>query len=159
MTPKPERRISLQLRLILTIVFVAFAYFVGQYRKSVPRAGTGPANLDTQPLLTTEAPDGLDRFAWIPAFPGAEMEDINTKHVRGQISHGFSFRTPQDYTAVLSFYNAKLKEAGFQVDMKAEDRGGELHAKSGDGKRSFDVVAAKRYSGSGAEIGVTAVQR
>lgn len=159
MMPKPQRRISFQLRLILTIIFVAFAYFVSQYRKSVPRAGVGPGTFDTRPLLIDDAADGTDRFAWVPAFPGAEIEDLNTKHTRGQVSHGFSFRTDQDFNAVLTFFSGKLKDQGFKVDIKTEDRGGELHANSPDGKRSLELIAAKRYTGAGAEIGVTAVQR
>ena len=38
MSPKPQRKISLQLRLMISAVFIAFAIFVVQYRKSVPRA-------------------------------------------------------------------------------------------------------------------------
>jgi hypothetical protein len=34
-----------------------------------------------------------------------------------------------------------------------------MHADSADGKRSFDVIAAKVAAGTGAEIGITAVQR
>ena len=54
----------------------------------------------------------------------------------------------------------KLKEAGFKVEIKNQEaRGGDLHAESSDGKRTFDVVVAKVYSGTGTEAGVTAVQR
>lgn len=161
MTPKPQRKISLQLRLILTIVFVAFAYFVGQYRKAVPRARSGEVNLDTRPLVPEDvSANGSNRFAWIPAFPGVEMEGITTKFTRGQTAYGFHFRTSQDFKSALSFYSDRLKEAGFQVEAKdSTDKGGELHADSADGKRSFDVVAAKVYNGTGTEIGVTAIQR
>ena len=142
-------------------MFVAFAYFVGQYRKAVPRGVPGEANLDTRPLLPADgSADQAGRFAWVPAFPGAEIEGITSKLTRGQISYGFHFRTPQDFKSALAFYGDKLKEAGFKVDVKdSTDKGGELHADSADGKRSFDVVAAKVYSGTGTEIGVTAVQR
>ena len=161
MTPKPQRRISLQLRLILTIVFVAFAYFVAQYRKAVPRMGSADTNLDTRPLLPEDAAaDVPSRFAWVPTFPDAEIQGITSKLTRGQISYGFHFRTARDFKSALAFYGDKLREAGFKVDMKdSADTGGELHADSSDGKRSFDVVAAKVYSGTGTEIGVTAVQR
>jgi hypothetical protein len=166
MTPKPQRRISLQLRFVLAIVLVAFAYFVGQYRKAVPRgrAGdSGAVNSSTAARTTfpaDSASDRASRFAWIPAFPGAEIEGITSKLTRGQIAYGFHFRTAQDFKSALAFYGDKLKEAGFQVEIKdSSDKGGELHADSADGKRTFDVVAAKVYSGTGAEIGVTAVLR
>ena len=165
MTPKPQRRISLQLRLILTIVFVAFAYFVAQYRNAVPRASSADTSLDTRPLLPPLLPEDAaadvpSRFAWVPAFPGAEIQGITSKLTRGQISYGFHFRTARDFKSALAFYGGKLKEAGFKVNIKdSADMGGELHADSIDGKRAFDVVAAKVYSGTGTEIGVTAVQR
>jgi hypothetical protein len=166
MTPKPQRRISLQLRLILAIVFVSFAYFVGQYRKAVPRGPAGDASTANSRTAgrtmfpADSASDRANRFAWIPAFPGAEIEGITSKLTRGQIAYGFHFRTAQDFKSVLVFYGDKLKEAGFQVEIKdSSDKGGELHADSADGKRTFDVVAAKVYSGTGTEIGVTAVQR
>ena len=161
MTPKPQRRISLQLRLILTIVFVAFAYFVAQYRKSAPGTAPLPRDAYTGPLQEEDLPaEGANRFDWVPAFPGAEMENITSKVTRGQHSYGFSFRTQQDSDFVLAFYGDKLKQAGFKVDIKStESRGGELHAEGADGKRSFDVIAAKVYSGTGSEVGVTAVQR
>jgi hypothetical protein len=161
MTPKPQRRISLQLRLILAIVFIAFAYFVAQYRKSVPRARSTETSMDTRPLLVDDpSPEGTDRFAWVPAFPGAEIEGITSKVTRGQVSRGFHFRTARDFKTALAFYGDKLKGAGFKVDIKeTTGQGGELHADSADGKRAFDVVAAKVFSGTGTEIGVTAVQR
>ena len=161
MTPKPRRRISLQLRLILTVVFVAFAYFVAQYRKSVPRTRLADASTDTRPLYTDDSsPDGTSHFTWVPAFPGAEIEGITTKRTREEVSYGFHFRATQDVKFVLTFYSDKLKEAGFKVEVKeSAGQGGELHADSADGKRSFDVVAAKVVNGTGAEIGVTAVQR
>lgn len=161
MTPKPQRRISLQLRLILAIVFVAFAFFVGQYRKAVPRASSGDSNAFTRPQFPADSSsDAANRFAWIPAFPDAEIEGITSKLTRGQISYGFHFRTARDFKPALAFYGDKLKAAGFRVDIKdTAGQGGELHADSADGKRAFDVVAAKVYTGAGTEIGVTAVQR
>jgi hypothetical protein len=161
MSPKPQRKISLQLRLMISAVFVAFTIFVVQYRKSVPRARPATTSANTKPFLS-DAPssEGANRFAWIPAFPDAEVRGINTKQTREQLSYGFSFHTAQDFKPVLAFYREKLQAAGFQVDVKdTADTGGELHADSADGKRSFDVIAAKVVTGTGAEIGVTAVQR
>ena len=146
---------------MISAVFIAFAIFVVQYRKSVPRAKSVTSSANVKPFLT-DAPssEGTNRFAWIPAFPDTELSGINTKQTRGQLSYGFSFRTTQDFKSVLSFYREKLQAAGFKVDVKDPgDRGGELHADSADGTRSFDVIAAKVVAGTGAEIGVTAVQR
>ena len=161
MMPKPQRRVSLQLRLILTVVFVAFAYFVAQYRKSAPATAPLLRDMYSGPLQKEDLPaEGVNRFAWVPAFPGAQMENITSKVTRGQHAYGFSFRTEQEFDRVLAFYGDKLKEAGFKVEIKNQEaRGGDLHAESSDGKRTFDVVVAKVYSGTGTEAGVTAVQR
>jgi len=161
MSPKPQRRISLQLRVMISAVFVAFSIFVIQYRKSVPQAKPATASANSKPFLT-DAPssEGANRFAWIPTFPEAELSGINTKQTREQLSYGFSFHTTRGFKEVLAFYREKLQAAGFQVGVKdTGETGGELHADSADGKRSFDVIAAKVISGAGAEIGVTAVQR
>ena len=161
MSLRPQRRISLQLRLMISAVFIAFSIFVVQYRKSVPQPKPAPASTSTKPFLT-DAPssEGGNRFAWIPAFPDAELHGINTKQTHEQLTYGFSFHTTQGFQPVLAFYREKLQAAGFQVGVKESGgTGGELHADSADGKRSFDAVAAKVLQGTGAEIGVTAVQR
>ena len=158
MLPKPQRRISLHLRLMISAVFVAFAIFVIQYRKSVPQERVTAAS--TKPFMT-DAPssEGGNRFAWIPAFPETELRNISTKQTRDQLSYGFSFHTARDFKEVLDFYRTRLQAANFKVEVtQTGDAGGQLHADSFDGKRSFDVVAAKVTSGPGAEIGVTAVQ-
>src|SRR5258708_3103538 len=158
------RRISPLLRVMISAVLVAFAIFVVVYRKSVPparRAAPSAAAANNKPF-SSEAPsaEGGNRFAWIPGFPGAEVHDMSTKQTGDQLSYGFSFHTTQEFKQVLTFYRDRLQAAGFKVDVKdSEDRGGELHAEDPVGNRSFDVIAAKVIAGSGAEIGVTAVQR
>ncbi len=158
------RRISPLLRVMISAVLVAFAIFVVVYRKSAPqarRAAPSAATASNKPF-PSEAPssEGGNRFAWIPAFPGAEVHDISTKQTRDRLSYGLSFHTTQEFKRVLTFYRDRLQAAGFKVDVKdSGDSGGELHAVDLAGNRSFDVIAAKVISGSGAEIGVTAVQR
>ena len=60
-------------------------------------------------------------------------------------------------------WKALWERSGEVIDLAAFGNtaaaGGELHADSPDGKRSFDVIAAKVAAGTGAEIGVTAVVR
>jgi len=157
------RRISPLLRVMISAVLVAFAIFVVVYRKSAPetRRAAPSTAANNKPFLS-DAPssEGGNRFAWIPAFPGAEVHDISTKQTRDRLSYGFSFHTTQEFKQVLTFYRDRLQAAGFKVDVKdSGDGGGELHAEDPAGNRSFDAIAAKVIAGSGAEIGVTAVQR
>ena len=167
---RATRKISPLMRVMLSAVLLAFAIFTVQYKKSVPQAKKTPASAaaSTKPFPSgAPSSEGSTRFAWVPRFPGAIMENINTKQTRDLISYGFSFHTEREFGQVLSFYGEELQKEGFKVELKmdaaaaqdkqAHENGGQLHADSPDGTRSFDVIAAK--SASGAEIGVTAVQR
>jgi hypothetical protein len=164
--PRATRKISPLLRAMISAVLLAFAIFVTVYRKSLPPERSEPptaAASKNKPFLS-KAPssEGANRFAWIPSFPGAELHDINTKQTRDLLSYGFSFHTTREFKEVLAFYGERLQAQGFKVDVKDNaETGGELHADAADGSRSFDVVAAKTAAGAGtgAEIGVTAVQR
>ncbi len=70
-----------------------------------------------------------NRFAWVPKYPGATMENINSKQSRDELSYGFNFHTPDDFKKVLTYYRDQLQSAGFQVDLKeTTTAAGELHA-------------------------------
>jgi hypothetical protein len=144
----------------MSAVLAAFALFVVQYKKSTepPKAS---ANAPLKPFLS-QAPsaEGSNRFAWVPHYPGATIENISTKQTRDQLSYGFNFRTSDDFTHALAFYSEQLQSAGFKVDVKnSGELGGELHADANSSGRSLDVTAAKVMQGTGTEVGVTAVQR
>jgi hypothetical protein len=160
MTARPPRKTNTLLRVIMSAVLALFAIFVVQYKKSTehPQPGT---KASTKPFLST-APsgEGSNRFAWVPHYPGAAVENISTKQTREQLSYGFNFRTSDDFKQVLAFYKAGLQSAGFKVQVNdSGDHGGDLHADADSGDRSFDVVAAKVVQGTGTEVGVTAIQR
>jgi hypothetical protein len=76
---------------------------------------------------------------------------------RGELSYGFAFRTPDGSEKILSFYQSQLQAAGFNVDVKRGDAGGQLHAEDSGAKRSFDLTAGKAAEGT--EAGALAVQK
>jgi len=160
MTVTPPRKRNTLLRVIMSAVLAAFAIFVVQYQKSTehPRSG---ANGPVKPFLSTApSAEGFNRFAWIPRYPGATVENISTKQTRDELTYGFNFRTTDDFKQALEFYSQQLKSAGFKVEVKnSGETGGDLHANADSSGRSFDVVAAKVVQGTGTEVGVTAVQR
>lgn len=160
MTARPPRKTNTLLRVVMSAVLAAFAIFVVQYQKSTehPRSG---ANGPAKPFLSTApSAEGSNRFAWVPHYPGATIENINTKQTRDELTYGFTFRTTDDFKQTLEFYNQQLKSAGFKVEVKnSGEFGGELHANADSSSRSMDVVAAKVVQGTGTEVGVTAVQR
>ena len=160
MTATPPRKSNPLLRVMMSAVLVAFAVFVVQYQKSTehpqPRA-----NAPAKPFLSTApSSEGSNRFAWVPHYPGATVENISTKQTREQLSYGFNFRTADDFKQVLAFYKAGLQSSGFKVQVNDSGaHGGDLHADADSSGRSFDVVAAQVMQGAGTEVGITAVQR
>jgi hypothetical protein len=131
-----------------------------QYKKSTEPAKPNP-NAPLKPFLSpAPSSEGSNRFAWVPHYPGATIENISTKQSRDELSYGFNFRTTDDFKHALVFYSEQLQSAGFKVDVKnSGEVGGELHADAAGSGRSLDVTAAKVLQGTGAEVGVTAVQR
>lgn len=159
MTARPPRKTNTLLRVIMSAVLCAFAVFVVQYKKSTEVPKTS-ANAPTKPFLSpAPSSEGSNRFAWVPHYPGATIENISTKQTREQLSYGFNFRTADDFKQILAFYREQLQSAGFKVEAHDSDRGGDLHADGGGNGRSFDAVAVKVLQGTGTEVGITAVQR
>src|ERR1700682_3009582 len=159
MTARPPRKTNTLLRVIMSAVLAAFAIFVVQYQKSTEHAQPS-AKGPVKPFLSTApSSEGSNRFAWVPHYPGATVENISSKQTRDDLTYGFNFRTADDFKQVLAFYRAQLEPAGFKVEVKNPgEYGGELHADANSSGRSMDVVAAKVLQGTGTEVGVTAVQ-
>jgi hypothetical protein len=160
MTARPPRKTNTLLRVVMSAVLAAFAIFVVQYQKSTEHpqpSAKGPL----KPFISSApSSEGSNRFAWVPHYPGAAVENISTKQTRDELTYGFNFRTADDYKQALAFYSQQLQSAGFKVKVNdSSEHGGDLHADADSSGRSFDVVAVKVLQGTGTEVGVTAVQR
>ena len=148
------------LRVMMSAVLAAFAIFVVQYKKSTEHSVPGTKGPLKPFLSTAPSSEGSNRFAWVPHYPGATIENISTKQTRDELTYGFNFRTMDDFKQALTFYRQQLESSGFKVQVKnSGDYGGELHADAASSGRSMDVTAAKVLQGTGTEIGITAVQR
>jgi hypothetical protein len=149
----PSRTATPRNRILFSALAVVLAAGLVWYQRSHPAAGGAK-----KPFLS-QAPssEAGNRFAWVPSYPGATTSDIRTKMTRGELSYGFSFRTPDGSEKILSFYQSHLQAAGFKVDVKQGDGGGQLHAEDADGKRSFDMTAGKTAEGT--EAGAIAAQK
>src|ERR1022692_2395758 len=124
--PRATRKISPLMRVMISAVLLAFAIFTVQYKKSLPEAKkTASAKAASNKPFPSAAPssEGATRFAWVPKFAGAQLENINTKQTRDQLSYGFSFHTSQEFGQVLAFYGDQLQKEGFKVELKV-DAGG-----------------------------------
>ena len=160
MTARPPRKTNTPLRVVMSAVLVAFAIFVVQYQKSTERSQSGATGPQKPFLSTAPSSEGSNRFAWVPHYPSATVENITTKQTHDELTYGFNFRTADDFKQALEFYNQQLKSTGFKVDVNnSGESGGELHANADGSRRSFDVVAVKVQQGAGTEVSVTAAQR
>jgi hypothetical protein len=149
----PSRTATPRNRIVFSAAVLVIGLGMVWYQKSHPAAGNAK-----KPFLS-QAPssEAGNRFAWVPSYPGATISDIRTKMTRGELSYGFSFRTPDANEKILSFYQSQLQAAAFKVDVKRGDAGGQLHAEDSGGMRSFDMTAGQVAEGT--EAGVLAVQK
>jgi len=53
---------------------------------------------------------------WIPAYPGARTDGVSSLEANGEKSGTFSIHTGDPVGHVIAFYEAKLKDDGFEVD-------------------------------------------
>ena len=149
----PSRTATPRNRIIFSAAVLVIGLGMVWYQRSHSPAGNAK-----KPFLS-QAPssEAGNKFAWVPSYPGATISDIRTKMSRGELSYGFSFRTPDATEKILSFYQGQLQAAAFKVDVKRGDAGGQLHAEDPGGERSFDLTVGKVADGT--EAGVLAVQK
>jgi hypothetical protein len=81
---------------------------------------------------------------WIPAYPGGRSDSLASIEANGEKSGSFSVNTADAPDAVLSYYEEKLKAAGFEVQRASMSFNG---APSGtltgtSEKRSISITAA-----------------
>jgi len=109
---------------------------------------------------TARAPsESSNRFAWVPAYPGARLENIRTVQKRDQRSYGYHFQVKDESAKVRKFYESNLKNAGFTVIGKsgANGKSWDLYAENPDRTRSIDVNGNAQPQG--VNVGVMAVVR
>jgi len=149
----PSRTGTPRNRIIFSVVVLVVGLGIVWYQRTHSPSG------NTKKPFLSQAPssEGANRFAWVPSYPGATISGIRTKMTRGELSYGFSFVTPDGNEKILAFYQSQLQAAGFKVDVKRGDAGGQVHAEDSDGKRSFDLTAGKVTEGT--EAGVMAVEK
>lgn len=101
---------------------------------------------------TAEAPSA---FAWVPTYPGARISPGTTTRSGSQLIYKFTFHTADSGAKVWSFYQEKLKAAGFHVIGKAGVTGNswDLFADRPDGA-NIDLNATAQESG--ADVRITA---
>lgn len=143
---------------------------VGSPHYTVLTRGEGLTQTEIETLVTWVdhgAPEGTarapsessNRFAWVPAYPGARLENIRTVQNRDQRGYGYHFQVKDESAKVRKFYESNLKSAGFTVIGKsgANGKSWDLYAENPDRTRSIDVNGNAQPEG--VNVGVIAVVR
>jgi len=82
--------------------------------------------------------------SWVPIYPGTIPEFINGRSSRREKNIDYSFRSTDDQTKVLKWFDEKLNAAGFRVTSDfVVAAGGFVHSHTADQKRMFNVEAAR----------------
>jgi hypothetical protein len=94
--------------------------------------------------MTMGAGDAGQVPGWVPGYPGARADAFTTVRTGAEASGSFTIHTSDSAETVLSFYEEKLKAAGFEVQRTtletAGAMGGNLAAQSG--ARTLNVTVA-----------------
>ncbi len=104
---------------------------------------------------STEAP------GWVPSYPGSQPQGMySTKGPQG-LSAAFGFDTKDSPEKVMSFYEEKLKDAGFEVTSStfkkgAKLAGGLVNAVAKSEKRQVNVTVSEEEAGT--KVAVTFVE-
>ena len=96
--------------------------------------------------------------AWVPVYPGSSPQGTFSSQTPEGDQHGFSFKTSDAATKVISYYQDQLKSAGFTVNLATTgDQGGMVSAEDSGKKRN--IVVTVGTSGEGTQVGVMALEK
>jgi hypothetical protein len=69
------------LRVVMSAVLLAFAVFVVQYQKSTERTSVWRERPAEAIFVYRAVGGGIESLAWVPHYPGATVENINTSRL------------------------------------------------------------------------------
>ena len=134
----PTRKIPIYVRILTSVALMALAfYFVQRQRTSSSRNASATGKL----FLAGSPSDAATRFDWIPSYPGAEIEDIQTSRSHDQLAYSFDYHVKDDGAKVRAFYETTLRAAGFTVIGKGGATGNswDLYGENPDRTRTIDL--------------------
>ena len=151
------RKINFLIPVLVTIALVWLTFALLQ-KHSSPSAHEHVVT-PKQPFLADTTSENSTRFAWVPSYPGAQLENIHTAQNGDQLRYGYNFQVKDQGTKVREFYERNLKSAGFTVIGKggAKGKSWDLYAENPDRTRSIDVNGNAQQEG--VNVGVMAVVR
>jgi hypothetical protein len=95
-----------------------------------------------------------NRFAWVPPYPGAQIVASSTTENDHQLTYKCELHMKDSGAVVRSFYETKLKAAGFNVIGKGGITGNswDLYGESPDGMRTIDLSGDAQLQGANVRI-------
>jgi hypothetical protein len=151
-TTTPVSRGNPKVRILLSLGMLAVMLYI------VIREGKPLKKAPAVPNFRSSAPssEGEHSFAWIPRYPGAEVNNIRTRETEKELTYGFEFQTVDAPTAVADYYERGLRAAGLTVNTRRPS-GDEtnIHGESSSPARMIDVGIDKVQTGSFISVGAT----
>jgi hypothetical protein len=137
--------------LVSAALLIAVIFFIRSRQTPAPVTGSSP--------LLSEAPsaEGSARFAWVPRYPGAELQNIQSGQSRTQLHYAFDFLVADSTNKIETYYETQLRALGFTIVTKQIGAGMALHAESEDRKRMIEVKLTT--APQGLQVGVVALQQ
>lgn len=153
----PARKITFLVGILFTVALIGLTFALLQKQRN-PSA-RDHADTPRRPFLTDPPSESSNRFAWVPSYPGARLENIRTVQNRDQLGYGYHFQVKAEGDKVRKFYESNLRSAGFTVIGKggANGKSWDLYAENPDRTRSIDVNGNAQPEG--VNVGVMAVVR
>ena len=152
-----DRTIKFVLPSLLAVALIGFTLSLLHERRNL---ATHDRAVSPRRAFFTDTPsDSSNRFAWVPSYPGSQLENIRTVQNGDQVGYGYQFHVNDEGTKVRTFYESNLKSAGFTVIGKGGTNGKswDLYAESPDRTRSIDVNGNAQPEG--VNVGVMARMR
>ncbi len=81
--------------------------------------------------------------AWVPAYPRWKPQNVAARESGPERFLSFTFTTGDDARTILSWYQERLKQAGFRADMDVVGTNGALRSNTGDNSRYLKIEVAR----------------
>ena len=153
----PARKITVLIGILFSVALIGLTF--ARLQKPRNPSGRDHADASRRSFLTDAPSERSNRFAWVPSYPGAQLENIRTVQNRDQLGYGYHFQVKDEGAKVREFYESNLRSAGFTVIGKggANGKSWDLYAENPDRTRSIDVNGNAQPEG--VNVGVMAVVR
>ena len=152
-----SRKLTFLISILSAVALIGLTFTLLQEQRNL--SARDHAVTPRPPFLTEPPSESSNRFAWVPLYPGARLENIRTVQNRDQLGYGYHFQVKDEGDKVRKFYESNLKRAGFTVIGKGGPNGKswDLYAENPDRTRSIDVNGNAQPEG--VNVGVMAVMR